>query len=93
MAQENWKTMLADANLMLKDYGAQLHTEKEDNCYSLYIEWNDGETERYAQGYYANELEQLILDAKLHAYENSNERVIRFISVLSMPSCLNDTAR
>lgn len=74
MAKENWKTMLADANRMLKDYGAQLHTEKEDNCYSLSIEWSDGETELYARGYFANEMEQLILDAKQHAYENSSER-------------------
>lgn len=86
MAQENWKTMLADANRMLKDYGAQLHTEKEDNCYSLYIEWNDGETERYAQGYYANGLDST-------PTRTATSVVIRFISVLSMPSCLNDTAR
>lgn len=74
MAKENWEQLMDAANRELKDYGVQLRTECEEGEYDLYIDWDNGESETYAQGYYENELDPLILEAKQHAYEDSEKR-------------------
>ena len=66
------------ANRELKYYGAQLHVEwvYGVRCYgdvNIYIDWDNGESKRYARVDRGNELEPIILEAKQHAYENSEK--------------------
>lgn len=78
MPNENWEQLMETANRELKYYGAQLHVERVYGmgCYgdvNIYIDWDNGESKRYARAELGNELEPLILEAKQHAFEDSEK--------------------
>ena len=64
MAKKLWEAALEKTNENLKEYGEQLEVRyDEDDEYSLLVHWSDGETESYATGYFASELDELIDEA------------------------------
>lgn len=59
----DYDTLLRQANADLASAGKSLVLEKEDGQYSLYIHDDSDRVECYAEGYYENELQDLITDA------------------------------
>lgn len=80
MAKKTWEATLEKANENLKEYGAQLEVRySEDDNYSLLVHWSDGETESYATGYFASELDELIDEAWPDVRIKSRQRGDRII--------------
>ena len=69
------------ANENLKEYGAQLEVRRQlgGGGYSLLVHWSDGETEDYASGFYEEELEQLVSEARPDVRIKSRKRGDRII--------------
>lgn len=62
--KKEWKELLEFCNKDLKLHGYEMHIFEEDLCYGLNIlNINTGETNKYAQGYFEEELVNLINDA------------------------------
>lgn len=80
MAKKKWKVLLDNANEELKQHGVQLKLKREDNTYELDEVWKDGGAYVYAQGYYEDELPELINEARLKTLCKSftrGDKVIR----------------
>jgi hypothetical protein len=64
----NWKELLKLANKDLKKYNKVIKLEEIDGSYTLYIEDTaDKSFDTYAEGYYEDELGELVNDAWAHA--------------------------
>lgn len=70
----NWRGALNMANADLKKYNVFLQIEQEDNTYNINIVYPDN-VEQYACGYFENELEDLINDARSWVV-NNKENVV-----------------
>lgn len=80
MAKKEWRVLLDNANKELEQHGVQLKMKREDNTYELDEVWKDGATYVYAQGYYEDELPELIREARLKTLCKSftrGDKVIR----------------
>ena len=61
---EIWKLANAD----LEKYGMQIELQKDDcDAYAVIIRFKDGKTDYFAEGYYEDELGEVINDAWVHA--------------------------
>lgn len=61
---EIWKL----ANAGLKKYGIQIELQKDDcDAYSVIIKNKNGQSECFAEGYYEDELDEVINEAYVHA--------------------------
>ena len=64
----NWQELLKLANKDLAKHGCKLTLEEFDGSYTLYIEnTTTAKVETYAEGYYEDELGELVNDAWAHA--------------------------
>ena len=64
----NWQELLKLANKDLEKYNIRLTLEEFDGSYTLYIKnTTTDKWETYAEGYYEDELSELVNDAWAHA--------------------------
>lgn len=71
----NWKELLKLANKDLKKHNKVIKLEENDGAYTLYIEdTTDKSFDTYAEGYYEDELGELINDAWAHARSKIKEK-------------------
>lgn len=70
--EKEYQQLLKKANADLKQECAMLFIEEEDNTYRLDIHYQNGERYTYADGYYENELDELIHEAKDYVKEHSH---------------------
>lgn len=81
---KEWEEVLKKQNLNLKQKQVTLHVKEEDGCYSLDIHYQNGDVSNYADGYYENELPDLIYDAYCYAKEHAHNHDNRSVSDTSM---------
>ena len=68
----NWQELLKLANKDLANYNTRLTLEEFDGSYTLYIESTTTKKwETYAEGYYEDELSELVNDAWAHARDKA----------------------
>ena len=80
MEQKEWKALIGKANENLKEYGARMQfRHSEDDSYALVVNWNDGEQDEYASGFYEDELAGLISEAWSDVRIKSRQRGDRII--------------
>lgn len=78
---KEWEKLLRDSNKELKEVGVKIVVEREDNTYSVYIEYADKPNYNYACGYFEEELYELLLEVALYAQNsviNDGQEIVSY---------------